>query len=411
MDMRCLLLLSCCLAIGNPSTRAQVLGVIGSSTAAGDGASNFAHAWVGLTAAYYQNLNELSHYVDSAVSGTSTWDGMPSSFSPPKNVNPQPDTPNRTHNVTWILHVGSDVVVVAYPTNDIAFGFTLTQYLSNLRTIYDSVVKAGKVCFITTTQPRDDINDSLRRLLLQGRDSILNEFPQRSLNFWDPVVDPSNLGILAQYSAGDGIHLNDAGHAVIALVAENANIMTQSPLALTLLNFNARKTGQNVLLQWTTAYDGSGGPVLFEVERSTDNIAFNPEYNTGTRPPASGAWSWTDSTCPAGIVFYRLRWLEGTQENYSKIVSIDNSTHGLNIGGLFLSGGSQLVAELELPAPGTALIDIIDISGRPVLRKEYTGLPTSATLRIDLPQLANGEYIIRIITSSGQQTTKAFVKF
>jgi hypothetical protein len=397
--------------MGNTITHAQVLGIIGSSTAAGDGASTFANSWVAKTVLYYQNLHELTSYHDIAQSATTTWLGMPSSFSPPQGVAPTPPLPDPTLNVTRILQLGADVVVVGYPTNDIVFGYTLTQYLSNLRTIYDSVVKAGKVCYITTTQPRNDIPTSVRQLLLEGRDSILNEFPQRTLDFWDPVVDPATLGILAQYGAPDGIHLNDAGHAAIALVAENANIMTQSPLPLTLIDFSARKTGQGVLLQWTTANNGAGDPVLFDVQRSTGNTAFNPVYTTGMETAASGNQSWTDSNCPAGIVFYRLRWLEGTQENYSKIVSIDHSTDRLTIGGLYLSGGSQLVTELVLPAPGKASIDIIDMSGRPVLRKDYTGLPTSATLRIDLPQIANGEYFFRIITSGGKQATKAFVKF
>ena len=410
MDMRCLLLLSCCLAIGSPTVSAQVLGIIGSSTAAGDGASTFDSSWVARTVLYYQNLHELTSYHDIAQSATTTWLGMPSSFSPPAG-NPQPPSPDPTLNVTRILQLGSDVVVVGYPTNDIVFGFTLTQYLSNLRTIYDSVVKAGKVCFITTTQPRNDIPASVRQVLLIGRDSILNEFPQRTLDFWDPVVDPATLGILAQYSAPDGIHLNNAGHAAIALVAENANIMTQSPLALTLVNFSARKMGRDVLLLWTITNDGGTGLALFNVQRSTGNTAFNSVYTTGMDTASSGVRSWADSTCPAGIVYYRLRWLEGTAEHYSKIVSIDNSTDRLSIGGLYLAGGYTLVTELELPAPGTAAIDIIDISGRPVLRKDYTGLPTSTTLRIDLPQLANGEYFFRITTSGGQQATKAFIKF
>src|SRR6202000_1934627 len=139
---------------------------------------------------------------------------------------------------------------------------------------YDSVVAAGKICYVITTQPRNDIPTNLRQVALQGRDSILNEFPQRSLNFWDPVADPATLGILAQYSAGDGIHLNNAGHTAIALVAENAGIMTQIPLPLTLIDFSARKTGHDISLQWTTAAHGATSPVLFNVQRSTGNNTF-----------------------------------------------------------------------------------------------------------------------------------------
>lgn len=409
--MRYLFLLSCCFMVGSLNTRAQVLGIIGSSTAAGDGASDFTKSWVFLTVTYYQNLHELTSYHDIAVSGTTTWNGMPTSFSPPQTGSPLPLPPDPAHNVTDILQLGADVVVVGYPSNDIAFGYTLTQYLANLRTIYDSVLAAGKICYITTTQPRDDISTSLRQLALQGRDSILNEFPQRSLNFWDPVVDPSTLGILAQYSAGDGIHLNDAGHAAIALVAENAGIMTPTPLPLTLLDFSARKTGQDVLLQWTTAIDGATDPILFNVQRSTGNNTFTSVYNTATEAAAAGNWSWIDSNCPAGTVFYRLKWLEGTAEHYSKIVSIDNSTAGLSIDKVYLSGTSELMANLEVPSPGAASLSIHDLSGRLILRKDYTNLPSSILLSISLPTMAGGVYIVRVETPGGGLAVKRFVIF
>ncbi|HEV2478410.1 MAG TPA: SGNH/GDSL hydrolase family protein [Puia sp.] len=409
--MHCLLLLFCCLAMASFSSYAQILGIIGSSTAAGEGASSFDSSWVAITTRYYKGLGELTRTIDSAVSGTTTWDGMPSSFKPPGGLNPAPDTPNPNHNVTKILQLGSDVVIVGYPSNDIAFGFTLTQYLANLRTIYDSVVAAGKVAWITTTQPRDDISPSLRQLALQGRDSILSEFPQRSLNFWDPVVDPSNLGILAKYSFGDGIHLNNAGHAAIALVAENAGIMTPSPLPLTLTSFGASKIGKDILLQWTTAFDGSGGPVVFEVQRSTGNTAFAPIYNSGSKPPAAGTWSWTDSACPAGTLLYRLRWLQGSQENYSKIVSIDNSGTSLNIDKVYQSGASELMAQLDIPAPGNTSLTIHDMAGRLIIRKEYKSLPSKVVLSISLPPMAPGEYVLRVDMPGGGLTAKPFVIF
>lgn len=390
---------------------AQILGIIGSSTAAGAGATTFDSSWVAITTRYYKERGELSKTIDIAVSGTTTWNGMPTSFTPPTTGSPAPLPSNPAHNVTDILQLGSDVVIVGYPSNDIAFGYTLTQYLANLRTIYDSVVAAGKVCYVTTTQPRNDIVTSLRQLALQGRDSILNEFPQRSLNFWDPVTDPSTLGILAKYSAGDGIHLNNAGHTAMALVAENAGIMTQSPLALTLIDFSALKNGRNVVLNWTTTDDGTTGAVTFTVQRSSGNTSFSPVYTQKTEGSASGNWSWIDRNCPAGTVLYRLSWIEGTAQHYSRIVSIDNSTGSLSIDKVYLSGISQLTASLEIPSPGAASLTIHDMSGHLMLRKDYTALPSSTQLSIDLPTMAGGEYILRVETPAGGLAVKPFVIF
>jgi hypothetical protein len=412
MDMRPLCLIAFFLLFADPDCPAQVLGVIGSSTAAGGGATVFDSSWVGRTQLFFKNRGELTKYFDLAYSGSTTWNGMPSSFVFPHGVTITPaDTPDRADNETMLLRLGSNVVVVAYANNDIVNGFTLTQCMSNLRVIYDSVLAAGKTCWVTTTQPRSDQPDSIRRILLQGRDSVLNEFPGRALNFWDPVVDPSTLGILPQYGAPDLIHLNDAGHAQLALVAENANIMDATPLALTLTAFNAKWTDQGVLLQWSSVNDDASDPIHFDVQRSTDATSFTSLYQTTASSAASASWTWTDTRSPAGTSFYRLSWVDGTKTNYSKIVSINRPGEILSIGNCYLSGSAQLVSEIELPSPGTASIAIFALSGRLILTKTYTGLAPSVTLTIPLPPLAEGEYVLKIVTPDGQQTAKPFVKF
>lgn len=407
--MRCLLLLSCCLAMGTPNLSAQILGIIGSSTAAGEGSTTFDSSWVAITTRYYKGLHQLTNTVDIAVSGTTTWNGMPTGYTPPSGISPAPLPINPDQNVTKILQLGSDVVIIGYPSNDIAFGYTLSQYLANLRTIYTTVTAAGKIAWVTTTQPRDDIAPNLRQLALQGRDSIISEFPNRSLNFWDPVTDPTTLGILAKYAVGDDIHLNNAGHAALALVAENAGIMNPTPLPLTLTGFGASRNGRAVELQWTTAFDGSGGPVVFEVQRNTGGTTFDPVYNTGSEPPKAATWSWTDNTCPTGTVFYRLKWIQDVQENYSKVITIDNSGNDLIIDKVYQSGASELFTQLEIPTPGNAILTIHDFTGHLVLRKEYTSLPSTILLPIPLPPIAAGEYVLRVETSGGRTIAKPFV--
>lgn len=396
------------------NTPAQVLGVIGSSTAAGGGASIFDSSWVARTALYYQNLGQLTTYHDIAWSGSTTWNGMPTSYVFPNGLTiTQADTPDRADNETALLQLGCDVVIVAYPNNDIVNGFSLTQYLSNLHLIYDSVVKAGKTCWISSTQPRDDIPLSTRQILLQGKDSIMAEFPSRSLDFWDPVVDPSTLGILSQYSAGDDIHLNNAGHALLAQVAEEAGIMDPTPLALSLTGFTAGWTGQGVLLQWTMAHDGAPDAVTYNVQRSPNSQTFTTIYSTGatTAATATSNWSWTDTHCPNGTSYYRLSWTEDAQTMYSKIVSIDHASGALSIDKVYLPGGSQLISEIQLPSSGSASIAIMDLSGHYLLRAAYSGLPLSATLSISLPPMASGEYVLKVVTPDGQQSAKPFVIF
>jgi hypothetical protein len=386
----------------------QVLGVIGSSTAAGAGATTFDSSWVGRTVHYFSNLHELTGWHDIAVSGSTSWAGMPSSFKPPTG-NPQPESPDPTANVTRILQLGSNVVVVGYPSNDIVQGFTLAQYLSNLRVIYDSVLATGQVCFISSTQPRDDIPTATRLLLLQGRDSILAEFSGHSLNFWDPVADPVTLGILSQYSAGDDIHLNNAGHAQLALVVEQANIMTITPLPLSLTSFTADRRGQFVELLWTFTTDDGENLNALEIQRSTDGTTFAALAEPLPARNLSG--SWTDTHPQPGRNYYRLKWDQMGQDKYSNTAAISFSPGSLSIDKLYLPEQNSLTALITLPPPGTLSITITSMTGNTLLKKDYTGLPASVTLSIPLPPLPAGEYVLKARTPDGQQTASPFIKF
>jgi lysophospholipase L1-like esterase len=395
---------------------AQNLGVIGSSTAAGDGASIPDSSWVNLTKVWYSSLGQLTNVFNLAVSGKTTFDGMPSSYSPPTAApgDPQPPPPLPDHNVTKVLSDGSDVVIVAFPSNDITAGFTLTQYLSNLRTIYDSVVVKGKICYVTTTQPRDDIAPGTRLLLKQGRDSILAEFPGFTLNFWDPVVDPVSLGILAQYSFGDGIHFNNAGHQVLFQVVKSANIMPSTPLPLAFINFTAKWQQQSVLLTWTVADgDAPAGLSWFEIQRSADGSHFTSLQQLNQQTAiSSGSFSWTDDHPLSGKSFYRVGWVQGQDEKFTAIAKLDNSPiKKLSIGRIYNSPGTAaLGVEIDCPVDQTVSISVIGVSGALLRRQSSAIQSNSATIYIPIASLPAGQYFLKVTAANGDKAVTSFTK-
>jgi len=406
--MRVRLALSFSLLLWSIAIHAQILGVIGSSTAAGYGASAPDSAWVHRTAKYYMNLGQLSAYIDLAVSGYTTFKGMPDSYA----LQHPPQTPDSSANVSQILRLGSDVVVIAFPSNDISAGFTLTQFLSNLRTMYDSVTTLGKRCYVTTTQPREDLSPTDRQTLKQGRDSILAEFGTQALNFWDSVTDPVSLGILPQYSAGDGIHFNDAGHAVLARIANAAGIMTGTPLPLVFTGFTAQWQQENVLLQWTLALIGSDpNSALLEIQRSGDGRSFGTIYQDNISAHSPLLSSWTDDHCLPGRNYYRLRLTQEGKESFSTIVTLNPPVTKMSINKVYLSADNTvLTAELILPSQSKVSASIMNMSGQSLYRESYNASAGTATIRIPLLNFVKGEYILWIRTDQGDKAVKAFVR-
>ena len=228
--MACCLLLSAAFA-----QKKYVVSVIGSSTAAGMGAVPIDSSWVNLTKAYYQKLGILDTIYNLAVGGTTTYAGMPTGYTPPPNRS----GPMTANNITAALSYNPDVVIIAYASNDAADGFSLAESMSNLRTMYQTVINAGKIAYVTTSQPRNNSSFTVpeREEQLVERDSVLSEFHLYSMNFYNRVVAADSLTINPIYNFGDSIHLNDAGHQQLFQVLVDSNIFTSIILALKLRRF------------------------------------------------------------------------------------------------------------------------------------------------------------------------------
>ncbi|RYD84414.1 MAG: SGNH/GDSL hydrolase family protein, partial [Sphingobacteriales bacterium] len=231
------------------SSQAQLRKVvaIGSSTTAGLVTSHPDSAWVRLFSNYYKNtVGVLDTIINLGVSGTTVYQGMPSSYIPPGG-RPAPLTAN---NVTRAVNLLSDVspatngvIIVNYPSNGYD-NYSVNEVLVALQVIYDSATRLGNRCYISTTQPRSDGNfalPSIRRKQTVLRDSIINRFGvANTLNFFDGMYNPVDTSALGTYSAGDNVHFNNAGHRVLFERVRDKNIFQ---LATPAYRSNVNPTG------------------------------------------------------------------------------------------------------------------------------------------------------------------------
>jgi lysophospholipase L1-like esterase len=191
--------------------------VIGSSTSAGNGASPIANAVINKITTYFQGLYNSFVTVNSAVAGQSSYQLLPTG-SPSVTNRPSPNT---NGNVTWAIAQNPSFVLINIPTNDTADGYTDAEYLGNLKTITNALISAGIKYFITTTQPRNTnqyVADSLKALA----SVIKNSYGVNVLDWYTPLANPTTNFIASAYDSGDGIHANNAGHALLFEAAKPA---------------------------------------------------------------------------------------------------------------------------------------------------------------------------------------------
>lgn len=388
---------------------AQKIVAIGSSTVSGEGASPRDNAWLNLLNNYLNSLGLSVTLINLGASGTTTFNGLPSSFATPSNANPLPtDQPFLNHNITYALSLDPDIVLIAYPSNDLVLNFTMTQYLANLRTIYDSVRAQGKIAFVSTSQPRNDQPNPIRLLLQTAKDSILAEFAGHVLDFWTPLADPVTLGFKGGLT-DDAIHPNNAGHLLLFQTIRDANIIPLVPLPIKLISFTAVLQDQKVRLKWTSS--DHNGAAIFEVQRSVDGLVFDDRWQEpGGATTSTADYSWTDDSPVSGRSFYRIKLTEQGSTAYSGIISIVNASDGWKIGKLYPINGSLWNAEVLTGKGGNVLLRLIDGNGRSILHRTTYVNPPSTIVPVDLSGLAAGEYFLQLSAPDGGRSIRAIQK-
>jgi lysophospholipase L1-like esterase len=202
------------------------IAILGSSTAAGTGATKYDSAFAGRYAKYLAGLKPSWSLVNLAVGGYTTYHVMPTGYKPPQN-RPAPDT---ARNITKVLSLHPQVLLICLPSNDINNGYAANEYNANFDSLNAWAGRAGIAVWITTPLPRSALDQAHRQMLLALRTRILSRYAPRAIDFYDSLGD-ANGNFYAAYNSGDGIHTNDRGHKLLFNRVVAANL-TGVPTAL-----------------------------------------------------------------------------------------------------------------------------------------------------------------------------------
>lgn len=207
---------------GGPSIDHDAPGVIvvlGSSTAAGTGPSDPKNAWVERYRTYLAQEFENFELINLAVGGYTTYHEQPDGFVPPQGK-PAPDT---QHNITMALSKNPGAIIINLPGNDTASGNSLQVQKDNFARMTDLADAASVLVWVATSQPRNFAEEAQRMLQMQVRDAINTKYGDHALDFWTQVAEADGK-IKTMYDSGDGIHMNDAAHALLAQEVIDAKI-------------------------------------------------------------------------------------------------------------------------------------------------------------------------------------------
>jgi len=181
--------------------------VLGSSTAAGVGASP-GQAWVArLDAA----LRSRGAQIDNgARSGTTTYQALPAGT--PRAANRPATDP--AQDVAIALDSRPRVVILAFPSNDAVLGYTAAETTANLLLMRGLALQRGAAVIVLSSQPRGDASAQARAAMTATDAALAAELGACFVGVRAALADAQgNIG--AAYAAGDGVHLNDAGHGVV----------------------------------------------------------------------------------------------------------------------------------------------------------------------------------------------------
>ncbi|MEZ4950746.1 MAG: SGNH/GDSL hydrolase family protein [Saprospiraceae bacterium] len=183
--------------------------VIGSSTAAGSGASNTDSSWAGRYRNYMESLNPANEVINLARGGYHTYKLMPSNYVPP-STRPEPDT---ARNITQAISLDPDAIIINLPSNDVSLGYGVMEQLVNFDTIVSHALRANIPIWVCTTQPKNYSNPDLVQQQMDVRDSIFAKYGDYAIDFWSGMATPE--GMIDPLYNFDGTHVNDLGHALL----------------------------------------------------------------------------------------------------------------------------------------------------------------------------------------------------
>ena len=278
--------------------------------------------------------------------------------------------------------------------------------------MYNAITASGALCYITTTQPRNDYSISQRQSLFDTKDAINTQFGVFAINFWDDLVTADGLNMLRddRRDPASAIHPNDIGHDFLFGRVRDKNIFVLVALPLKITCFNAEVKNNVTSIKWHTELEESN--TLFEVERSVNGRDFENAISLDiAKARLSANYSVIDKNPFQGKSFYRIKVTESAHFLYSNTISVTNKSNSLKIMKLYKDNSSgNLIADVSTQKEENVFIAVYNTMGVMMQQKKQHLCVSSTKIILPLANLTAGQYFFKISTDDNNYSIKAFIK-
>lgn len=389
--------------------QAYTIVVLGSSTAEGIGPTTQDSAWVYRYEDYLHEINNQHRVINLAKRGFTSYKIMPDEFLPPSGSGSS-KFPDKERNISKALSYNPDALIINLPSNDITSSISLPDFTANLDSVKSMANNAGVLCFITTTQPRN-VDQTKRDQLIYMKDTIQKRYKEYSIDFWsgianEPDIDNPDRGkILSMYDSGDGVHLNDDGHSLLAERTIEKDILEfLNILPVSLIYFKPTEISEaGVKLEWKTASEINNN--YFTIEKGKDKQSFKEVSKIAAKGNGSSQeiYNYIDNFMQEGNWYYRLKQTDiDGKYTYSKIIRI---VYPFRKASLNLIYPNPTNGKLQIKLGGSCSLTIRNAAGK----KVYENISFNKS-ELDLSDFPKGIYILHALTPIKSTTLKVILQ-
>lgn len=235
---------------------------------------------------------------------------------------------------------------------------------------------------------------------------LADPYTTATIDFTVPATGAYYLGFHVFSAADQGF-----------LYVDDVSVVKTGSLPVTLTSFSGESVGQKNVLHWKTAAEINNKG--FELQRSTDGTAFSTigfvasKSNDG-HSNTTLHYLFEDGRPFGSDNYYRLRQVDKDGKfSLSGVVLLKGATSSrLAISTLYPNPvRSSLQLVVSSPSANKINLLVTDLMGRVVLQQPAAVLSGSNMLRIEVPTLPAGSYLIKAVCASGCETAvQKFIK-
>ncbi|TVT41756.1 T9SS type A sorting domain-containing protein [Hymenobacter setariae] len=236
-----------------------------------------------------------------------------------------------------------------------------------------------------------------------------DSFPYREVtSTWTLTAGLHTLRVdYGEHGGSQGLVLQYSGPDMPKQLIPNGVLYNQMAAAIrpTLMHFDAVATNQQVALNWETAAEENC--TGFVIQKSLDGKVFTDLLRQpgGATTMMARSYDAIDPVPANGWNYYRLQQLRSDRQPvYSPIKAVEIKPVELTVSIYPVPNNGTFYLNVQPGNVGTALLKLLDMSGRQVYQQEVS--LANGSLQMIEPGMSTGIYMLKLTTSAGTFSRK-----